>query len=29
MCPGDRLRGSEDELAGAVGAVGVEEGDSD
>ncbi|TMS10648.1 coiled-coil domain-containing protein 12 [Larimichthys crocea] len=25
----DRLRGSEDELAGAVGAVGVEEGDSD
>lgn len=26
---GDRLRGSEEELAGAVGAVGVEEGDSD
>uniref|UniRef100_A0A3B4TSK3 Coiled-coil domain containing 12 n=1 Tax=Seriola dumerili TaxID=41447 RepID=A0A3B4TSK3_SERDU len=25
----DRLRGSEEELAGAVGAVGVEEGDSD
>ncbi|XP_076009774.1 coiled-coil domain-containing protein 12 [Genypterus blacodes] len=25
----DRLRGSEDELAGAVGAVGAEEGDSD
>lgn len=29
MCPGDRLRGSEEELARAVGAVGVEEGDSD
>lgn len=29
LCPGDRLRGSEAELAGAVGAVEVEEGDSD
>lgn len=29
LCPGDRLRGSEEELAGAVGAVKVEEGDSD
>lgn len=29
VCPGDRLKGSEDELAGAVGAVGVEDGDSD
>ncbi len=26
---GDRLKGSEEELAGVVGAVGVEEGDSD
>lgn len=26
---GDRLKGSEEELAGAVGAVGVEEGDSE
>lgn len=29
VCPGDRLRGSEAELAGVVGAVGAEEGDSD
>lgn len=29
VCPGDRLRGSEEELAGAVGAVKAEEGDSD
>lgn len=29
LCPGDRLRGSEEELARAVGAVEVEEGDSD
>lgn len=29
VCPGDRLRGSEEELAAAVGAVGVEDGDSD
>ena len=29
ICSGDRLRGSEEELAAAVGAVGVEEGDSD
>lgn len=27
--PGDRLRGSEEELAGAVGAVRADEGDSD
>lgn len=26
---GERLKGSEEELAGAVGAIGVEEGDSD
>lgn len=29
VCPGDRLRGNEEELAAAVGAVGVEEGDLD
>lgn len=29
FCLGDRLRGSEEELAGAVGAVGAGEGDSD
>lgn len=29
LLPGDRLRGSEEELAGAVGAVGADEGDSD
>lgn len=29
VCPGDRLRGSEDELAAAVEAAGLEEGDSD
>lgn len=27
--PGDRLRGHEEELAGAVGAIGAEAGDSD
>lgn len=29
MCAGDRLRGSEEELAAVVGAAGLEEGDSD